>query len=212
MRDATALCSELQTIQNVIALAGNPPSRSEAQTALQCADTARSILQRVESAERDAGVSKLPPRLHDEAVSLLVSIKRHVCGIVRYATAGASPKVEVFDGMPANLALIEQFSELCDKCCYPLMDMVERITKILGATPMPADAITPELATKLFCVTRNGLSQAMKGGQLQSYRDLQEPKTAPRRCSEAQLAKLYERRALAGAGGRSYAVPAARWL
>ena len=60
MRDATALCSELQIIQNVIALAGNPPSLSEAQTALQCTDTAQSILQRVESAERETGASSSP--------------------------------------------------------------------------------------------------------------------------------------------------------
>jgi len=194
MPDASALCSELQTIQNVIALAGNPSKLSEAQTALQCAETAQELLQHIDTAEQEVSTSKLRPRLHDEAVSLLVSIKRHVAEIIRYANTGASLKVEPFDGMPANEALIAQFSELRDKCCYSLMDMVERISKILGVTAMPGDAMTAELATKLFCVTRNGLSQAVKDKQLQSYHDVHQPKTARRRFSEAQLAKLYPRR------------------
>ncbi len=193
MPDASALRSGLQTIQNVIALAGNPPKRSDAQTALQSAETAQAILQHIATAEQDVSTSKLRPQLQHEAASLLVNIKRHVCEIVRYASAGASLKVERFDSMPADQALIEQFSDLRDKCCYPLMDMIERISKTLGAATIPGDAMTPELATKRFCVTRNGLIRAVKDGQLQPYREVHEAKTS-RRFSEAELAKLYERR------------------
>lgn len=193
MRDASALCSELQKLQNVIGLPGNLPRPSEPPTARQYVEAAQNLLQHIETAEQEVSTSKLRTRLQNEAASLLVNIKQHVCEIVRYASAGASLKVEPCVGVPADEALIEQFEDLRDKCCYPLMDMVERISSILEATAMPADAMTPELATKLFCVTRHGLSQAVKDGQLQSYRDVHEPKSARRRFSKAQLAKLYER-------------------
>jgi hypothetical protein len=188
------LCEELQLIQGVIGLAGNPPLRSQPRTVGQCAQTAEDILRHIETAEQATSRTELRERLQAETMSVLASIKRHVGDIARCAD-GAGFRWNRPGPVPsAQEAMTEQFAELRDKCSYPLMDVLQRISAIAEATPIPADAITGERATQLYWATREDLRQAVQDGELRSYRDVYEPASGLRRYSGAQLAKLFERR------------------
>jgi hypothetical protein len=194
MSETIELCKELKSIQAVIGIAGNPPLRSEPLTTRQFARIAEDILRHIQAADQTRSRTQLRPRLDGETVYLLASIKRHVGDIVRCTDAGPWSRNAAGSVVATDEALLEHFADLRDKCCYPLMDVLERISAIVEAEPVPADAMTAERAVQLFCVTRDTLRQAVHEGELKSYRDPYEPGSS-RRYSEAQLAGLYDHRA-----------------
>lgn len=196
MLESTRLYGELQALQAALCLIGSPVKPGQVRTSAACAEGAEKLLTHIKGAQRAVGTSTLKPHLLQETSVLLSNIRRHAEDLIHAVNAGSTTTEPT---AAADEGVIEQCDDLRDKCCYPVMDVLGRIATAMKAAPPPADAITPELATRLFCVTRADLREAVNAGTIQPYLCGDESNGRRRRFSRAQLGRFYPRRDQGGA-------------